>query len=311
MEKGFLSYIKNVDNVDSSKGIETFCQRCLFLLLILVPLNGINAQSKEVSIKDIRFRSAGATLVGTIYEPQHPHAAIVIVHGSGQESRSREFALFLAENGISVLTYDKRGVGESGGIYLGPEVGTNNIDSTNLALLADDACAAVNVLHECNTHVPIGLLGVSQAGWIIPIAATKNPLVDFMVVFSGSLVPTLEQLRFQFLTDGDPNFWDNHTEAEVRQHICCDADRYQFINTDPYDSLDRLSIDGLWLFGGKDIQIPVGLSIERLNNLKAKGKEYQYCLFSDLGHNVAFADSTEPMDITLNWIKNRQSKKIR
>lgn len=43
-----------------------------------------------------------------------------------------EFAKLLAENGISVLTYDKRGIGESGGIYTGLEVGTNNISAENL-----------------------------------------------------------------------------------------------------------------------------------------------------------------------------------
>ena len=59
-----------------------------------------------------------------------------------------EFAKVLAENGISVLTFDKRGIGESGGIYAGPEVGTNNIDSLNLNRLAKDASAAVNILHQ-------------------------------------------------------------------------------------------------------------------------------------------------------------------
>ena len=38
-----------------------------------------------------------------------------------------EFAKLLAKNGISVLTYDKRGVGKSGGTYAGPEVGTQTL----------------------------------------------------------------------------------------------------------------------------------------------------------------------------------------
>ena len=36
-----------------------------------------------------------------------------------------------------------------------------------------------------------------------------------------------------------------------------DADRYQFTATDPKIYLNTLSIPGLWLFGEKDIQIPV------------------------------------------------------
>ncbi|WP_431243610.1 hypothetical protein ACQ9BO_03250 [Flavobacterium sp. P21] len=52
-----------------------------------------------------------------------------------------DFATTLANNGIAVLTYDKRGVGESGGVYAGPEVGTNNVDFVNLTLLSLDASA--------------------------------------------------------------------------------------------------------------------------------------------------------------------------
>lgn len=207
-----------------------------------------------MTAEEIRFGSAGVILSGTIYTPRRPQAAVVLVHGSDKTPRMADFASLLAQNGIQVLTYDKRGVGESGGIYVGVEAGTNNVDPENLALLAEDANAALRTLHQRDKTVPIGLVGFSQAGWIIPIAAHKNPLVEFMVLFSGSMVPTLEQLRFQFFTDGNTDFWDSHTEAEVREHIRTAADRYQFENTDPYDTLSMLSIPGLWLFGEKDIQ---------------------------------------------------------
>lgn len=281
----------------------------LFLLLLLGSLNQVKAQSADAVIEDIKFESEGTSLAGTIYMPRHPQAAVVIVHGSGQELRMRQFASFLAENGISVLTYDKRGVGESGGIYAGPEVGTNNVDSLNLALLAKDAAAATNILHRRNENLPLGLVGFSQAGWIIPIAATENEHLDFMVLFCCPVVSTLEQLRFQFFTESKPDFWDTHTETEARYHVYNDPDRYQFVDTDPYESLKSLSVPGLWLLGGKDVQMPVGLSIECLNRLKAQGKPYEYCLFSSLGHNVAFSDSTEPVDIAVHWIKEKSKAK--
>lgn len=286
------------------------------LVVLLIQSISISAQSPDVTSENIRFESAGVSLAGTIYKPRHSHAAVVFVHGSGQAPRMREFASLLAKNGISVLTYDKRGVGESGGIYVGPEAGTNNVDSANLTLLAEDASAAVNVLHQRDKSVPIGLVGISQAGWVIPIAANKNPLVDFTVLFSGAVIPTLDQLIFQHFTDGKSDFWDNHTEGEVREYIPKareqirnEPDRYQldkFLSTDPLDALGALSIPGLWLFGEKDIQIPIGISIEILNALKAQGKPYEYCLFSALGHNTAFADSTEPVDIAIHWIKDRK-----
>lgn len=213
-------------------------------------------------------------------------------------------ATLLAKNGIAVLTYDKRGVGKSGGSYAGPEVGTNNIDSSNLNLLALDASAAANALlaHLPANHIPLGLMGFSQAGWIIPIAAKENPKVDFMVLFSCPVVTTLEQLRFQFYTQGKSDFWETHTEAEAREHINNDPDRYQFVATDPRDALATLQIQGLWLFGGKDVQIPVHLSIEHLDMLNAKGKHYTYQLFPLLGHNTA-SKSQEPVNVAIQWVK--------
>ncbi|RYG08769.1 MAG: alpha/beta hydrolase, partial [Chitinophagaceae bacterium] len=204
-----------------------------------------------------------------------------------------------------VLTYDKRGVGESGGIYAGPEVGTNNIDSANLNLLALDASAATNFLlrHLPAKHYPVGLIGYSQAGWIIPMAAEKNHEVDFMVLFSGPVVTAREQLRFQFFTQSKSDFWDLHTEAESRNHVENDPDKYQFTDTDPRVALAKLSVPGLWLFGGRDVQIPTQLSIENIAEFKNAGKQYQYKLFSALGHNTTFGASPDPFNAAINWIK--------
>jgi len=216
----------------------------------------------------------------------------------------REFAALLAASGCTVLTYDKRGVGASEGVYAGPEVGTNNIDSTNLNLLAQDARTAVKLLKQKLPNLPLGLLGFSQAGWIIPIAATDNPMVEFMVLFSGPTVTTLEQLRFQFYTAGRTDFWEHHSEANVREHVQNDLDRFPFAPTDPKVTLATLAIPGLWLFGGKDIQIPANLCIEDLQAFKAQGKPYDYALFPELGHRTGFAGS-EPVTFAIQWIKTK------
>jgi dienelactone hydrolase len=278
-----------------------------FLLLIqaIIVYQGFAQQFTPVIKQDVIINSEGANLAGTIYRPKNAYASVVIVHGSGQESRMTEFAELLANNGISVLTYDKRGVGISGGVYAGPEVGTNNVDSLNINLLAKDARAALNKIKKYNNGSPIGLLGFSQAGWIIPIAANNNPLVNFMVLFSCPTITSLEQLRFQFYTNGNPNFWVNHTEEDARYHIKNDSDRYQFISTDPKISLRNVSAPSLWLFGEKDIQIPVKLCIEQINILKSEGKPFEYTLFSNLGHNTAFTDDKSPVEIAINWIKEK------
>ncbi len=268
--------------------------------------NPVSAMSSDFTVKEVKFVSEGVSLAGTIFKPDHAFAAVVIVHGSGQEKRMTEFATLLVKNGIAVLTYDKRGVGESGGTYAGPEVGTNNVDSLNLNLLSSDASAAVNLLSKnlVGNKIPIGLIGGSQAGWIIPLAARKNRNVKFMTIFSGALITVKKQLRFQFYTNGNSKFWDTHTEEDARQHIMNDPDKYEFVDTDPYNDLSQLSIPGLWIFGGQDIQVPVNLSIEYLNTLKAARKPYDYKLYPKLGHNTAFSSSDEPVRYAIEWMKN-------
>jgi len=279
--------------------------RLLCLSLLLVPFLPHAEELPAVGSTEVSFESEGVTLVGTLFQPAKPRAAVVVVHGSGQEKRMADFAARLARDGIAVLTYDKRGVGASGGVYAGPEVGTNNVDAANLALLAADAGASVDALvaHLPSRDVPVGLVGFSQATWIIPLTANARPAVRFMVLFSGPVVTAREQLRFQFYTQGAPDFWKTHTEADARDHIRNDPDRYQFADTDPRDALAALSIPGLWLYGDVDVQAPVGLSVERLDALKTQGKAYGSRVYPGLGHNVAFSDSSEPVDAAVQWIK--------
>ncbi|WP_316737526.1 alpha/beta hydrolase family protein [Pedobacter aquatilis] len=283
------------------------------LILITLTILGLlfqlsksaTAQQKSYTIQNIKFENAGITLSGSLFLPKKPKAALVLIHGSGQEKRMTKFAIDLANQDIAVFTYDKRGVGESGGKYAGPEVGTNNIDSANLELLSDDAATACKTLAQQlpNGKLPLGLMGVSQAGWIIPMAAAKTNLVKFMVIYSGPVVTTLEQLRFQFYTNGDVKFWESHNEADALEHIHNDADRYQFTTTDPMKTLAKLNIKGLWIFGAQDIQIPVALCVNNLKMLQAQGKPYEYFIYPELGHNTAFLKSTSTIDKAISWIK--------
>ncbi len=289
----------------SNPSVKSLLSLPIFFLCLIV-FNQAAAQTLDsIRQTDITFTSEGVLLAGTLFSPTDPQAAIVLVHGSGLEKRMNGFAKRLADRGIAVLTYDKRGVGASGGTYAGPEVGTNNVDSANLSLLAKDASAAVNKLQEVAMDLPVGLVGSSQAGWIIPMAATLNPSVDFMVLFSGPTITSLEQLRFQFHTNGEPNYWENHSEAEAREHIKNDPDRFQFTPADPKHFLADLAIPGLWLYGAKDIQVPAQLCIEQLTTLKNQGKSFDYRLYPNLGHNTSNASDPTPVEDAIQWIKEQ------
>ena len=145
--------------------------------------------------EDVRFPSGEIRLAGTLITPitgtRHP--AIILVHGSGPQNRESilPFARFLVRHGMAVLGYDKRGVGDSTGDW-----NTASYDD-----LAGDVIAAFEYL-KTRTDIDssqIGLLGVSQAGWIMPLAAVRARDLAFLISISGAGIPgaetTIDQAR--------------------------------------------------------------------------------------------------------------------
>ena len=74
----------------------------------------------------VRFSNRDIQLAGTLIAPstRGKHPAIVLVHGSGAQSREHmmPFARLLIRHGLAVLGYDKRGVGESTGDWLAKRI---------------------------------------------------------------------------------------------------------------------------------------------------------------------------------------------
>src|SRR5688572_1859660 len=115
-----------------------------------------------------------------------PFPAIVLGHGSGRVTRDQQGFLSsrLTSLGFAVLRFDKRGVGESTGTFV--FVGTRD-SPTVFPELASDVAAGVRFLRtrpEIDAR-RIGLAGVSQAGWILPLAARQAGDIAFMVLLSG------------------------------------------------------------------------------------------------------------------------------
>jgi uncharacterized protein len=156
---------------------------------------------------DVRFSNGEVQLAGTLTSPTKSgkHPAIVLVHGSGAEDREYmlPWARFLIRHGIAVLGYDKRGVGES----------TGDWNTASFEDLAGDVVAAFEYLKTRRDIDPkqIGLLGISQAGWIMPRAAVRAKDVAFLISISGAGVPpaetTLDQARNEMTMGGTPPQW--------------------------------------------------------------------------------------------------------
>lgn len=139
----------------------------------------------------VRFDVPGAdvTLEGTLTLPpgDRPVPAVVLVSGSGAQDRNSALAghrpfLVLADHvtrgGVAVLRTDDRGVGGSTGSTFG-----STIDDR-----ARDVLAAVRFLGERPgiDRERIGVLGHSEGGWVVPLAAAEAPgEIAFAVLMAG------------------------------------------------------------------------------------------------------------------------------
>lgn len=159
-----------------------------------VHLKRVDAPVRTTS-EEVRFDSGAIELVGTLVRPatRGPHPAIVVVCGSGAQGRRnspdvwtyRSWGELFARRGFAALVYDKRGVGESGGDWL----------TCSLQDLAQDARAAFDAVARRPgidaKHV--GMMGISQGGWIAPLVANADPRVAFVVLLVGPAVAVDEQ----------------------------------------------------------------------------------------------------------------------
>ncbi|TDE13671.1 alpha/beta hydrolase family protein [Dyadobacter psychrotolerans] len=156
-------------------------------------------EAKEVSFEN---KKSGIKLAGTLTVPRGngTFPAVILVSGSGPQNRDSEifghksFAViadYLTRNGIAVLRYDDRGVGQSGGAF-----------SKALTYdFAEDAAAALEYLRAEQKMNPkkVGLIGHSEGGLVGPIVASGNSSPDFLVLLAAPAMEIdelmLEQAR--------------------------------------------------------------------------------------------------------------------
>jgi dipeptidyl aminopeptidase/acylaminoacyl peptidase len=147
--------------------------------------DGPDEVARRVALRavPVAFTSDSVRLVGTLLLPpssrRGPFPAVVLAHGSEASDRHSfgPVPYVLAGHGFAVLAFDKRGTGASSGSWR--DVG--------LEPLADDVASAVRLLAgraEVDAR-RIGIVGFSEGGWVAPLAASRTPLVKFIVTISG------------------------------------------------------------------------------------------------------------------------------
>ena len=136
-------------------------------------------------------RSLSATLV-LPPEALAPRSLLVFVHGDGPQDRTahdyyRPIVERLRLAGHASLLWDKPGVGGSEGDWLSQSMADRQ--SETLAALA----WVEGRFGDCGPR--IGLIGFSQAGWVVPAVAADSDAVDFAIGI-GFAIDWVEQGRY-------------------------------------------------------------------------------------------------------------------
>ncbi|GGD71638.1 alpha/beta hydrolase [Emticicia aquatilis] len=139
--------------------------------------------------EDVTFENPKAqiSLAGTLTLPQKEGVfpAVILISGSGPQNRDEELlghkpflviSDYLTRNGIAVLRFDDRGVGQSKGVFKTATSADN----------ASDVESAVAYLKTRKEIKQIGLMGHSEGGLIAPIVAANNKNVAFIVLLAGT-----------------------------------------------------------------------------------------------------------------------------
>lgn len=203
-------------------GVLLLCSMTTLVLLCMNTHIGSNLLTKEkktmndlkhqYSQYDVNFenKSDDITLAGTLTVPRSnkPVPAVLLVPGMGPNDRDYTMmghklflvlAEYLTQQGIAVLRYDKRGVGQSTGTY------NNMLTSEDFA---HDAIAGIEYLNNRPEidRTRIGIIGHSEGGMIAAMVAAQLPAISFAILLatpaSTSVETILMQVSKQLQADG-------------------------------------------------------------------------------------------------------------
>lgn len=237
------------------------------------------------------FESGDARLHCVIDMPAGagPFPGVVIGHGSGAVGveDGASYVPSLVARRFAVLRYDKRGVGLSTGTYRG--VSTAN-SVAQVDELANDMVAAATFLARrpnVDGH-HVGLMGTSQAGWIMVAAIAKTPVIRFAIAVTGSVEPVGVNIAY-----------------ESRQALPIDEAYAQLARHDgppgydPAPALATLQRPTLWLLGAEDRLVPTRDCVRILQRLQAQGAPVAFTVFPGVGHGLFGASYWPAIDAFL------------
>ncbi len=281
----------------------------VILLSVFVGLRVYNTRVLWVRHEEVRIKSGDVELAATISIPRWgagPFPALVSVHGSGPMRRQDLSGDWwrLVPHGMVVLTYDKRGAGESSGTFR--EVGLASSEE-QLRTLASDARACLEFLKNHPNVDPkrIGFFGSSQAGWIIPLAADDRTDVSFNVILAGPATTSGIETHYSALTGDGHRPVEPLSAEEIERRLQSYSGPHGF---DPVPVIARSKTPSLWLLGARDLSIPAERSRQALEKLKDQGAPITVKVYpnGDHGlHDVSNGRRLPYYEDTIDWLKKQ------
>jgi uncharacterized protein len=135
-------------------------------------------------MEELRIERDGFSLAAS-YSPAGP-TAMVALQGAGEGTREfrsyRHLHELLPPAGIGVVTFDRRGEGDS----------TGEATRGRFELQVEDALAVLRAVEAER----VGLWGLSQGGWIGPLAAAASDRVAFLVLLASTGVTPSQQMMY-------------------------------------------------------------------------------------------------------------------
>jgi len=319
----------------------------LLYMLLLMATEGFSYDKRTVNWQEeeISFTAGGFSLHGVLVKPQSrgPHPAVIFIHGDGPINRTmlgyyipiwKKFV----EVGYACMSWDKPGVGKSTGGFG---------DRTLFHDRASIAAGAVRYLkaREDIDGKRIGYWGISQAGYIIPLASSMTNDISFVIAISCPGINSIDQgayfIEKQLIIEGmDAQIARKTADCYLRSRHARSYEEYyeyaELLGRHPYlkrtgwaeikskDSyvplepnsealfnpisvLEETKFPVLAIFGEKDTQIPPSISAESYRQaLKKAGNEHSKVIMFPGADHVIFNTTTGSLREWEDKFRNQQ-----
>ncbi len=292
---------------------------------------------------DLSIPVDGAVLAATVSGPETGSTpTLVALHGA--ERGVRDWHVYehlhrvLPPAGIAAVTFDRRGEGAS----------TGEPSRGRFTQQAEDALAVIEYVCEAaglDTD-RVGLWGISQGGWVAPLAATLSSRVSFLVLVASCGVTPGEQMRWtagfqtrrefgdeagveaervwelalDWMRGGDRSPLETAVaEAKVKpwwpkacfpEDVPDDSAREEAraeLDFDPAPVFARVRVPVLLVYGDHDEWIPVDKSVASWQS--ACGGELDVVLIPGAGHEPTVDGVLSPLyeQTMLEWLASRRA----